>query len=89
MAKKEFPLSIVIRAIDRATAPMRAIQSVVGRFGAKFRQLSDTSGLTAAFAATKRLGGALGGAEGNGEGVGDAAAFTDGHEVEHRKGDVF
>lgn len=60
MAKKEFPLSIVIRAIDRATAPMRAIQGVVGRFGAKFRQLSDTSGLTAAFAATKRLGGALG-----------------------------
>lgn len=60
MAKKEFPLSIVIRAIDRATAPMRAIQSVVGRFGAKFRQLSDTSGLTAAFSATKRLGGALG-----------------------------
>jgi hypothetical protein len=36
----------------------------------------------------ERLG-ALGGGEGNGEGVGDAAAFTDGHEVEHREGDVF
>ena len=36
----------------------------------------------------ERLG-ALGGGEGNGEGVGDAAAFADGHEVEHRKGDVF
>lgn len=61
---KEFPLSVVIRAIDRVTAPMRGIQNAVRRFdqriGATARGISDRLGLPAMTAATKGLGTAMG-----------------------------
>lgn len=64
MAAKEFPLSVVIRAIDRVTAPMRGIQNAVRRFdqriGASARGLSDKLGLPAVTSATQRLGTAMG-----------------------------
>jgi len=64
MAAKEFPLSVVIRAIDRVTAPMRGIQNAVRRFdqriGASARGLSEKLGLPAMTAATQRLGTAMG-----------------------------
>lgn len=64
MAAKEFPLSVVIRAIDRVTAPLRGIQGAVRRFdqriGAAARRVSDKLGLPAMTAATQRLGDAMG-----------------------------
>ncbi len=63
MADKEFPLSVVIRAIDKITAPMRGIQNAVRRFdqriGASMRALSDGLGVPALTAATKNFGSAL------------------------------
>jgi hypothetical protein len=64
MAAKEFPLSVVIKAIDRVTAPMRTIQSAVGRFGDRMdrmRNLGDRMGLPVIGAAAGRVGTALGG----------------------------
>lgn len=64
MAAKEFPMSVVIRAIDRVTAPMRGIQSAVLRFDNRIRasagRISDSLGLPAMTAATQRLGTAMG-----------------------------
>lgn len=64
MAAKEFPLSVVIRAIDRVTAPMKAIQASVGRFGSsiagKFKGLSERVGLPVLTAAAGRAAGAVG-----------------------------
>lgn len=64
MAAKEFPLSVVIRAVDRVTAPMRGIQSAIKRFdsriGATARAVSDRLGIPAMTAATQRFGTAMG-----------------------------
>ena len=64
MAGKEFPLSVIIRGVDRVTAPMRAIAGAVGRFdkmiGAKFRAFGDKMGLPVLTAAAGRFGNALG-----------------------------
>lgn len=63
MAAKEFPLSVIIRAIDRVTAPMKAIQASVGRFGnsiaAKFKGVSERLGLPVLTAAAGRFGSAM------------------------------
>jgi phage tail tape-measure protein len=64
MAAKQFPLSVVIRAIDRVTAPMRAIQGSIGRFDdrlrARFRNISDRLGVGPMTQGVRRLGSALG-----------------------------
>lgn len=61
---KEFPLSVIIKAVDRITAPLRGIQGAVGRFHSavvgKFRGFSNAIGLPAFAAASQKLGGALG-----------------------------
>lgn len=75
MAEKQFPLSVVIRAIDRVTAPMGRIQRGVlafdqrlrgrlsalgGRMSAFGARASDRLGLPVMGAAVGRLGSALG-----------------------------
>jgi hypothetical protein len=63
MAAKEFPLSVVIKAIDKVTAPMRAIQGAMSRFGDRMnrmRNLGERMGLPVMTAAAGRLGSALG-----------------------------
>lgn len=64
MAAKEFPLSVVIRALDRVTAPMRTIQSAIARFDdrtrARFRNFGNRLGLPAMTEGASRLGSALG-----------------------------
>jgi len=64
VAAKEFPLSVVIRAIDRVTAPLRAVQGRVLAFDRKLRgsfaRMSDKLGLPAMRAAVGRVGNALG-----------------------------
>src|SRR5690606_31384786 len=61
---KEFPLAVVIRAVDRVTAPMTKIRTAIGRFdrnvGSKFRALGDRLGMPAMTAATRKFGTALG-----------------------------
>lgn len=61
---KQFPLAILIRAVDQASAPLRKVQAQVNgmlapvrRFQAGMRQLGETSGVT-------KLGRALGGVVG-------------------------
>lgn len=64
MAAKEFPLAVVIRAIDRVSGPLRRIQNGLAGFGSamrsKFSAFAERSGLTASWEATKNLHGALG-----------------------------
>lgn len=68
---KEFPLSIVIRAIDRATAPIGAVQrrilamdgavrARIAAVGGKLAGISEKMGLPVLGAAAGRVGGALG-----------------------------
>lgn len=65
MANKEFPLSVVIRAVDKITAPLRAITERLGglagplqRIGGRFKVLGQSlKGLTdAAETVAKRVG---------------------------------
>lgn len=42
MASKEFPLSLVIRAVDKATAPLRAINERIAKFTAPVRKLNNS-----------------------------------------------
>lgn len=60
---KEFPLSVVIRAIDRVTAPMRGIQNAVRRFDQRIagtaRGIRDKLGLDALTDSTKKFGSAM------------------------------
>lgn len=64
MAAKEFPLAVVIRAVDRVTAPLRNVTNAISRFGARVRAtgrgISERLGLPVLGAAAGRLGGALG-----------------------------
>ncbi|HEY1035543.1 MAG TPA: hypothetical protein VGE09_11240 [Pseudoxanthomonas sp.] len=75
MAEKQFPLSVVIRAIDRVTAPMARIQrgvlafdqglrarmgGLLGRLSTFGRMASDRMGLPVFGAALGRVGSALG-----------------------------
>lgn len=64
MAKKEFPLAVVIRGVDRVTAPMQRIQGALFRFdkqvGARFRATSNRLGLPVMTEAAGRFGSALG-----------------------------
>lgn len=39
MAEKQYPLTLLIRAVDKATGPLRAINSRIHRIGAPFRAL--------------------------------------------------
>lgn len=61
---KEFPLAVVIRAVDRITAPLRKMQNGIAAFDNRLRKgwsaFSDRSGVTATVDATKRLWGSLG-----------------------------
>lgn len=61
---KEFPLAVVIRAVDRVTAPIAAIQRRIAAFdkkvGASFRAVADKLGGPALMAATGQVGSAFG-----------------------------
>jgi hypothetical protein len=68
MAEKKFPLAIVIRAIDEATAPMRKIQGRIDAFTAPIRRLTggfkalgQEAGLPRVFGALRGVGSAVGG----------------------------
>lgn len=71
MAAKEFPLSIVIRAVDRATSVIRKVQNgvawmdrqTVGRARAMAAAFSKWSGIDAAIGPAKKFGSALGDAK--------------------------
>lgn len=67
MAAKEFPLSVVIRGIDRVTAPLKSVQGAIERVGAvatrvstKVRAIGERGGLPVLSAAAGRVGTALG-----------------------------
>lgn len=64
MAAKEFPLSVVIRAVDRMTGPLRGMASRLDAFGdrvrSRFDGLVNQPGLRRITDSVGRLGGALG-----------------------------
>lgn len=64
MAGKEFPLNVVIKAVDKLTAPMRGITSKILRLDTLIkstgRGVSERLGFPVIGAAAGRLGGALG-----------------------------
>lgn len=67
MADKEFPLSLVIRAVDRATAPlkrindrMRAITAPVRRLNNSFRALANEAGIPRLMKGFRGVGSAVG-----------------------------
>lgn len=57
---KEFPLNVVIRAVDKITGPLRKIQGQVSGLGEKLKSLSGRSGIPAVIEATKGVGSAFG-----------------------------
>lgn len=77
MAEKGFPLNVVLKAIDKVSAPLKGIAGRIQAFGntvssvrGKFSDLSERSGLTNLTSKVVGLGGAL---KGVGEGIGTAA----------------
>lgn len=66
MGDKQFPLSLVIRAVDKATAPLRAINERINKFTApvrklnnSFRALSAEAGLPKLAKAAKGVGASM------------------------------
>jgi phage-related minor tail protein len=59
MAGKEFPLTLTIRALDKATAPLRDFQSKLKRISAPVRHMSQTIGRLGARLALLGAGGAV------------------------------
>ena len=55
MADKQFPLSLIIRAVDKATAPLRAINERIQKFTAPVRKLNNSFRALAAEAGFPRL----------------------------------
>lgn len=64
MAAKEFPLAVVIRAVDRVTGPLRGVSNAVGRFGTRVRAagrgISEKLGLPVIGRAASQVGVSLG-----------------------------
>lgn len=65
--KAEFPLALVIKAVDKATAPLREVNAKIARMtaparalGNSFKALSDESGLTKLGMSLGGVGGAVG-----------------------------
>lgn len=66
MASKEFPLSVVIRAVDKATAPLREINKKISQFTSpirklnnSFKALSDEAGIPRLVEGVKGVGSSL------------------------------
>lgn len=77
MATKEFPLSLVIKAVDRATGPLRQISRGIEKFtfplrklGTSFRALGNAAGFPRMAGALKGVGSALGKVGGAAVGIG-------------------
>lgn len=64
MAAKEFPLAVVIRAVDRVTGPLRGVGNAVSRFGTRVRAagrgISERLGLPVIGRAASQVGVSLG-----------------------------
>lgn len=65
-ASKDYPLSVVIRAVDQITGPLRAITDKLkglttanGKLGKNFKEFADVSGLTKFGSAFQGIGGAV------------------------------
>lgn len=63
MAAKEFPLAVVIRAVDRVTGPLRGATNAISRFGSRIRAegrgVAEKLGLPVLTRAAGKLGGSL------------------------------